>query len=80
MPRILRRLHRRWNALLAGRTLDRELDEELRSHVEMEIEHNLTRGMTADEARTAALRQFGGLARTRDDARDARGIRPLEEM
>lgn len=79
-PRFLHTLRHRWHALVDGRKLDRELDEELRAHLEMEIEHNVRRGMTAEAARTAALRQFGGFARTRDDAHDARGLRPLEEL
>ncbi len=80
MSSIIRTLRRRLRSLVAGQSLDRELDEELRSHVELEMEHNIERGMSPADARTAALREFGGLARTREDARDSRGVRPLEEF
>ncbi len=80
MSSIIRTLRRRFRSLIAGQALDRELDEELRSHVELETEHNIGRGMSPDDARTAALREFGGLTRTREYARDSRGVRPLEEL
>ncbi|HEY0970344.1 MAG TPA: ABC transporter permease [Gemmatimonadales bacterium] len=75
-----RRLRRRIRNLLHSRALDQELDDELRSHLEMEIEHNVRLGLDPDAARTKALREFGGVARTRDEARDARGLRGVEEL
>ncbi|HEX5580158.1 MAG TPA: ABC transporter permease, partial [Gemmatimonadaceae bacterium] len=75
-----RRLARRIHNLLHSRALDRELDEELRSHLDMEIEHNVRLGLDPAAARTKAMREFGGVARTRDEARDARGLRALEDL
>src|SRR5687767_10496555 len=77
---IGRRLLRRARALTDRARLDRELDEELRSHLEMEVEYNVRRGLSPDEARARALREFGGVARAREEARDARGVGPLEEL
>ena len=77
---IGRRLLRRARALTDRARLDRELDEELRSHLEMEVEYNVRRGLAPDEARARALREFGGVARVREEARDARGVGPLEEL
>ena len=53
-PLRLRSLFRR------GR-VEQELDEELRYHLERQIEENVARGMTAEEARLAALRAMGGI-------------------
>jgi putative ABC transport system permease protein len=61
------------------RDLDRELEEELRFHIEKEVEQNRARGMSDGEARTAALRAFGGLERVKEEARDVRGVRHIEE-
>jgi predicted permease len=60
--------------------LEREFDEEVRFHIDMETELNVRRGMSGDAARTAALRAFGGVERAREDYRDARGVRLLEEL
>ena len=52
--------------------------EELRSHIDFAIEENLMRGMSREEARTAALRQFGGVTQTKEDLRKMRGLPFLE--
>ena len=51
--------------LLKGR-VEREMDEELRFHVEMRARENVRRGMAEDEARRAAHRSFGRLARVNE--------------
>ena len=64
----------RVRAMFTGRRLDRELDQELRSHIEMETEANLRRGMPPEEARHAALREFGGVTQTMEACRERRGL------
>ncbi|MGA2182706.1 MAG: ABC transporter permease [Bryobacteraceae bacterium] len=59
-------------ALLRRRRLENELDDELRFHLEMETEENIRRGMSAEEARYAARRSFGGIEQTREAWRDRR--------
>ena len=52
-------LSRFWN-LFRRKRLDRELDAELRYHMEsLEAQHR-HRGLSAEEARMAARRDFGG--------------------
>jgi predicted permease len=51
--------------------LESDLDEELRFHVEMKTREFVEAGMPPDKARAAALRQFGNLARTKEDTRTA---------
>jgi hypothetical protein len=66
---------------LAGRTrLDRDLDDEVAAHLECAIEDYRARGMTADEAKRAALRDFGGVARTKEAYRDVRGFPLIESL
>ena len=74
-----------WLALrlrsLFGRTdLEREMDEEMRFHVEMETQKNVRAGMTARDARRAALLSFGGIDRHQESMRDGRGTRLLEDV
>ena len=71
---LLRTFISRSTALLSKRKLDRELDEELLAHIELATEENLRRGMSDAEARTAALRAFGGLTQTRENYRMERRL------
>src|SRR5262245_24386596 len=70
-------LARLWN-LFRRKRLDRELEAELRYHLEsLEIEHR-ARGLSAEEARRAAKRDFGVLPQIEEAYRDQRGIPMLE--
>ncbi|HEX5437842.1 MAG TPA: ABC transporter permease [Gemmatimonadaceae bacterium] len=72
---------RQWlRALVARRRVDAELDEELRFHVEMATAERAQHGMSPAEARTQALRDFGGLERFKEDCRDVRGTRLLTDF
>lgn len=61
---------------------DREqrLDEEIRFHVDMQTGKNVRLGMTADDARAAALRSFGGRDRWTEAAHRAAGVDPVRVM
>lgn len=63
---------------LDRRRADAELDEEIRAHIEMEVDRNLERGMTADEARRAAMRAFGNVTLVKEDTRTVWGFSWLE--
>jgi predicted permease len=66
--------------LFARDAVERELNEELRFHVEMEAEKNVRAGMSPAEARRAALLSLGGIDRTVESHRDARGARVVEDF
>ncbi len=46
-----------------------DLDREMRDHIEAETLDNVSRGMNPDQARAAAIRKFGHLARVKEDVR-----------
>ncbi|HEY0320071.1 MAG TPA: ABC transporter permease [Pyrinomonadaceae bacterium] len=71
---------RKLRALLRSGAVDHEMDEELCYHLEREIEQNMAGGMTSDEARYAALRGFGGMEQAREQCREARGVRLIEDL
>jgi len=64
----------RLRSLFRGASVDRELDEELQYHLERQIQLNIERGMTADDARHAARLAMGGLEQHKEDCRDRRKV------
>jgi predicted permease len=62
------------------RAADDELDEEIRYHVEREGDRNITKGMSADDARDAARRAFGNVTIATERAREAWRWQTLEEL
>ena len=70
----------RLRALFRRESVLRDIEEELSVHVEMETETNIKRGMPPDEARAAALRSFGHLARNTERGYDIRGGGWLETL
>jgi predicted permease len=71
---FLRTLGARFRALFRRRQLDADFDDELRAHIDLAIADNLRKGLPDDDARTQALRAFGGLTQTREAYRIQRGI------
>jgi len=69
-----------FRALLRPGAVERDLKEELLHHLQLETEKNLRAGMAAEEARRKALTDFGGVERFREQTRDARSTRALENL
>jgi len=80
VPVWARRWSRRLRVLLDPRGAWREMDEEMRLHLELEVEELVRGGMDPTEARRQAGIRFGGVERFKEEGRDARGLRPLEDM
>jgi predicted permease len=78
--RLFRLLRMRFLSLFARRQANAELDAEIQFHLERQIEENLTLGMTRDEARSSALRDFGGVTQVKEVCRDMRGINWIEHF
>src|SRR5580700_6247618 len=60
--------------------LDHDLSEELAFHIEQETEENISAGMSAEEARYAAMRKFGGIDQVKEECRDAWGLRFIDTL
>ncbi|HTG29397.1 MAG TPA: ABC transporter permease [Methylomirabilota bacterium] len=78
MREFFRMLLHRLAAPFRRQHLENDLDEELRSHLEMAVEANLSKGMSAEDARREALRSFGGVEQTKELYRDQRGLPVIE--
>ncbi|MGB6726313.1 MAG: ABC transporter permease [Terracidiphilus sp.] len=76
----IRTLLSRVRALFNRGKRDAELDEELRAHIDLATRENQRKGMNAADARTAALRAFGGVTQTREQYRVERGLPRIEEI
>jgi putative ABC transport system permease protein len=74
------RIRMRWRALVKKEQVERELADELSFHLEREAAQNQRDGMTPDDARYSALKSFGPLERSKEECRDARGVRLIEEF
>ncbi len=67
-------------SLALRRRLEREMQEEMGQHLERATERLTARGLSREDARRAALREFGNVAYLQEKARDARGGRWLESL
>jgi predicted permease len=56
------------------------LDQDIREHIAMETQDNIERGMSAEEARYAAVRKFGNVTRVKEDTRDVWSVVWLEQL
>src|SRR5689334_17196646 len=68
----------RLRSLFDRQAVEREIDDELHFHLDMEAAHRQRRGVDAASARNQAARIFGGVERTKDELRDARGGNGIE--
>ena len=67
--RWLAKLRMQLEMLFGRDRAGKQLDAELRDHLERQVAENIGAGMSADEARYAALRSFGNPALLREQAR-----------
>ena len=65
-------------ALVRGRRLDLELEAEIEAHLEMAERDARKAGLSAEEARWAARRRFGGIEQMKEEHRDRRSVRWIE--
>lgn len=76
MPSLMSRLR----ALFGRPAIERELSDEMRHHLEMETEDLVRQGLPRAEAERRARIAFGGVERFKEEHRDVRGTRWLEEL
>lgn len=77
---MIRRLLHRLRALFRAGELERDMEREIRFHLEMEIQENMRRGLSWEEARRRGLRRFGGVEQVKEECRDIVRARRLEAL
>ncbi|HEV2296969.1 MAG TPA: ABC transporter permease [Candidatus Acidoferrales bacterium] len=70
----------RIRSLFLRRRVDQELDDELRDHIARKTEEYIAKGMSSDEARRAALIELGGAEQAKENCRDTRRVRWLQDF
>jgi len=56
-----------------------DLDRDIREHLDLEIQDNVDRGMSPEDARYAALRKFGNVTHVKEQTRDVWSFVRLEQ-
>jgi predicted permease len=74
------RLARRLRSLVFKRKAEHDMDEEMRFHLEMEAAELVRSGLDPTAARRRAMVSFGGMERFKEEGRDARGVRWLDDF
>jgi putative ABC transport system permease protein len=69
-----------WHRLLHGKRMEEQLEKELRFHIEEHTNDLVRQGYTPQEARRKAQLVLGGAEQVKEECRDARGTRWLEEL
>ena len=69
----------RFQSLFDRSRVEDDLEDELRDYIDCEIEREVGAGATPEEARRRALSSLGGPERLKEECRDARGVRWLED-
>ena len=70
----------RLRSLFRRDAVEQDLDSELRDHLEQKAAHYRATGLSAQEARRTALRDLGGFELRKEQCRDTRRTRPLEDL
>ena len=75
-----RRVYDRLRSLWRWRSRESELDDEIRFHLAEEIEERIAAGMSPEQARASARRDFGNVPLVRELTRETWGWGPAERL
>jgi predicted permease len=78
MPSI-RRFVRKMKQWALRHRVEAAMDAEMRDHLDREIAEHMTHGVPREEATRLARRDFGGVERYKEEARDVLGVRLLDD-
>src|SRR6266545_2379565 len=69
-----------WGRLLRRKEQEAHLDKELHFHIEQRVGDLTRSGLGEEEARRKVRQEFGGMDQVKEDCRDARGTRWIEDF
>jgi putative ABC transport system permease protein len=70
----------RLRSLFRRPQVDQDLDEEIRDHLERRTDEYVAKGLSLEEARYAARREFGGVEQAKEKCRDTRKVNWIYEL
>lgn len=77
---LWRRIRSWFRAILQRSTAESEMDAELRFHIDAYAEDLIRTGMPREEAMRRARIEFGGIEQTKEQCRDARSFKLIEDL
>src|SRR5262245_52155285 len=77
---LFRRLRSLIDVLLRRDRFESTMSDEIQFHLDACVEDLMRSGIPRDEAVRRARVQFGGVERTKDECRQARGLRFIDEL
>src|SRR5687767_15744113 len=80
MSRWIAGLRAAFRSVVYRRSAEDELEEEIQHHLEREIAEGLKAGLAPVEARYAALRAMGAIAKNKDECRDLRRVTVVSDF
>src|SRR2546422_379470 len=78
--RWFRQMTLRLRTLFQWDRVERELEEEFQFHIEQRIELEIARGLSPEEARSAALRAMDGVEQRKEECRDMRRVNYIDDL
>ena len=78
IPHWLAILPLRLRSLFRRDRIEQDLNDELRYHLEQKTQEFVARGLSPEEARCKARREFGGLEQSKENCRDTRRVNFIE--
>ena len=78
--RWLTTLPLRLRSLFRRERVEQDLSEELQFHLDQKTQEYIASGLTADEARRKARREFGGVELSKENCRDARRVSHIQDL
>jgi putative ABC transport system permease protein len=70
----------RIRSLFKRSAADGDLDDELQFHIDQKTQEFISKGLSAKDARYAALREFRGVEQSKENCRDARKVNWLQDF
>src|SRR5882757_362828 len=78
--RWFRQMTLRLRTLFQRNRVERELEEEFQFHIAQRIELEIARGLSPEEARSAALRAMDGIEQRKEECRDMRRVNYIDDL
>jgi putative ABC transport system permease protein len=73
-------LRLRMRSLFRRASVEQELHEEFQQHLEQQAQEYVAAGLTIEEARRKATREFGGVEQSKESCRDARRVNWIQDF
>src|SRR5437660_12745666 len=78
--RLARKFGLRFRSLFRRSRVEEDLEDELQYHIQRQIAEYIAAGLSPKDARIAAVRSMEGFEQIKDECRDSRGTRGIENM